>query len=417
MPQRVCSLASIQPPRSLRSAWRTSSQRQTRVSGRGRPRSRGESAKWWCSASAKPCQRARCGARASAAVVSPTAAWPAMAPSTSAFSLPPKPVHSPAANTPGTAVACTASTARPWRSLSSQPSIWPRWVWGTRPKPQARRSHASTSSPAPRCSRTDCTCCVPVASSTWLAARRAGCSSGRACTALAGQRGSCRPKPTSWLQGACSAMRSTWAPASRAVCAAASSSGPVPAMTMRWPRTGSPALMSACRPPAPVTPGSVQPGKGSSSSRAPVHRMRRPQCWVQPRSPSSSSSAGASPGCAPPPRPTTRVPVSTRTLGAAARRSRCVRASGGRWAPGPSRQIWPPGAGLSSTSTMEAPLGAAASAAAMPAGPAPMMRMSQRWMGAAGECGALFMSGAWRCRCACRRGTPSGRRAGGGRRW
>ena len=77
---------------------------------------------------------------------------------------------------------------------------------------------------------------------------------------------------------ACSAIRMTWAPALRAVSAAASSRGPVPATTMRSSLTDRPPLIKACSPPAPVTPGSVQPGKGSSSSRAPLHRMRRWQC-------------------------------------------------------------------------------------------------------------------------------------------
>ncbi len=34
-------------------------------------------------------------------------------------------------------------------------------------------------------------------------------------------------------------------------------------------------LISACKPPAPVTPGSVQPGNGSNNSRAPVQRIKR----------------------------------------------------------------------------------------------------------------------------------------------
>src|ERR1035441_9943704 len=41
------------------------------------------------------------------------------------------------------------------------------------------------------------------------------------------------------------------------------------------------------------------------------------------------------------------------------------------------RQIWPPSAGLSSSSTTDAPLPAAAQAAAMPAGPAPAIRIEQ----------------------------------------
>ncbi len=60
-----------------------------------------------------------------------------------------------------------------------------------------------------------------------------------------------------------------------ALAALASSSGPEPATTRRWPASGRPPLANACRPPAPVTPGRVQPGKGSSSSRAPVQRTRR----------------------------------------------------------------------------------------------------------------------------------------------
>lgn len=58
-----------------------------------------------------------------------------------------------------------------------------------------------------------------------------------------------------------------------AVSALAKSNGPEPAITMRSFLTGVPALIKACKPPAPVTPGKVQPGKGKNSSLAPVHNI------------------------------------------------------------------------------------------------------------------------------------------------
>lgn len=55
--------------------------------------------------------------------------------------------------------------------------------------------------------------------------------------------------------------------------ATASSNGPAPATTTFLPSIDNPDLTSACNPPAPVTPGSVHPGNGRKSSRAPVARI------------------------------------------------------------------------------------------------------------------------------------------------
>ena len=49
-----------------------------------------------------------------------------------------------------------------------------------------------------------------------------------------------------------------------AVSALAKSKGPEPAITMRSFLTGVPALIKACKPPAPVTPGKVQPEKAKT---------------------------------------------------------------------------------------------------------------------------------------------------------
>ncbi len=65
-------------------------------------------------------------------------------------------------------------------------------------------------------------------------------------------------------------MPSTCAPWRCSVAAEASSSGPLPATSTRRPVSGQPCLASAWAPPAPVTPGKVQPGNGNSNSRAPV---------------------------------------------------------------------------------------------------------------------------------------------------
>ncbi len=62
----------------------------------------------------------------------------------------------------------------------------------------------------------------------------------------------------------------TSAPAVTREEAAASSSGPLPATTIRRPGSTRPALSMACAPPAVTTPGRVQPGKGSCRSYAPV---------------------------------------------------------------------------------------------------------------------------------------------------
>ncbi|KGW97412.1 putative pyridine nucleotide-disulfide oxidoreductase [Burkholderia pseudomallei MSHR456] len=94
-----------------------------------------------------------------------------------------------------------------------------------------------------------------------------------ACASFDGVAASDSAKRASAPGGACSTSATTRAPAARAVASEAIRSGPLPAITTRSPRTGAPPLTSACKPPAPVTPGSVQPANGSSSSRAPQHRI------------------------------------------------------------------------------------------------------------------------------------------------
>ena len=78
-------------------------------------------------------------------------------------------------------------------------------------------------------------------------------------------------------------------PALFTVSATASSSGPLPAITTFSPFSDRPCLICACRPPAPVTPGKVQPGKGSDSSRAPQQRISFCQSTTPPPSAVSNS--------------------------------------------------------------------------------------------------------------------------------
>ena len=59
-----------------------------------------------------------------------------------------------------------------------------------------------------------------------------------------------------------------------AIDATASSRGPVPATMIFFLSIGKPDFTSACKPPAPITLGSVQPGNGKKRSRAPVARIR-----------------------------------------------------------------------------------------------------------------------------------------------
>jgi hypothetical protein len=157
--------------------------------------------------------------------------------------------------------------------------------------------------------------------------------------------------------------------------ATASRSGPVPATTIRLPSTENPDLTSACSPPAANTLGSVQPGKGRTSSRAPVARIA---LWkvISIASFSFSASTNSSER-----RATTRVDESS--VAPHSRRRRSHRAASrldDTCCAGSSvvaRQICPPGKGLSSTRMAFAPDFAADTQAAMPAGPAPITRTSQ----------------------------------------
>ena len=260
-----------------------------------------------------------------------------MRPSAIDSSTPPAPVHSPAAKTPGSVVACcasTASTVLPSTSCAvAHPSKRPGSAFGTSPKPTASRSQASVSARSPWRSCTDSSRPAPCAAMTWVALRYCAVNRPSAWNALPGQRHKPAAKPAICAALACSATHSTCAPALRALAAAASSKGPLPAITMRWPRTGKPPLISACSAPAPVTPGRVQPGKGSSNSRAPVQRISASKGCIQACCASSSSNALVP--CA----ATTRVPHTRRTSGhaASAERKRWAGADGA--APGPLRQI------------------------------------------------------------------------------
>ena len=168
------------------------------------------------------------------------------------------------------------------------------------------------------------------------------------------------------LHGACSAISGTVAPRLRKYFATANSSGPVPATITRRSEIGQPPLTSACSPPAPITFGNVQPGKGRNSSRAPVARIRLLK----------DSSIGS------PAEQASSVPgdgaSSTCVCGRNSTRAASKRFSQGDVSP---RQIWPPAAGLASTTPIEPPPSEAAHAAAIPAGPAPAIRISKRRLG------------------------------------
>src|SRR5215469_4882846 len=130
-------------------------------------------------------------------------------------------------------------------------------------------------------------------------------------------------------------------------------------MTIRLPRIFQPSLINACSAPAPITLGKVQPLNGRNSSRAPVARIRRSYSKVVGPSGVSSKSERSCHG------PNTRTPVLAVTFPGSAVSS------------GFRRQIWPPGRRLSSRTNTCAFL-AAARAAKIPAGPAPIIATSAR---------------------------------------
>ena len=74
---------------------------------------------------------------------------------------------------------------------------------------------------------------------------------------------------------ACSATSATSTPFFARVAATGSRSAPDPATTAVRPPSPAPVFAIAWAPPAPMTPGRVQPGKGRKSSRAPVARTTR----------------------------------------------------------------------------------------------------------------------------------------------
>ena len=178
------------------------------------------------------------------------------------------------------------------------------------------------------------------------------------------------PNRTKRDHGVCSQTAKTFAPRSRKYVATAGKRGPVPATTTRLPSTGSPDFTSACKPPAPITFGSVQPGKGTKNSRAPVAKISSLYSIERTASPDSAVKNPCSTW-------NTRAPWKTFTEDFSSR-SNHRSASDFCDAPGPPLHICPPGRGLSSKSATFAPESAALTAAAIPAGPAPTTATSNR---------------------------------------
>ena len=111
-------------------------------------------------------------------------------------------------------------------------------------------------------------------------------------------------------------------------------------------RTTRPALSSACAPPTPTTPGSVQPGNGRNRSRAPVASTTARGTRTRARRRRRARRASANPSAAPRTRrPTRRVGAATcapRAASSAVEPARARRAAAARrraW-----RQICPPSA-------------------------------------------------------------------------
>ena len=174
---------------------------------------------------------------------------------------------------------------------------------------------------------------------------------------FAGEPASAAPKPASAPNDACSATSATSAPGLARCAATASSSGPEPApRRRRGPASEAPHFASACAPPAPKTPGSVQPGKRQEElararreDEAPRrHRERRSAASAEEREPLAGAARvrdgrAARPG--------------GRRSARAARATRARPRGGGR--PGRRRWICPPGAAASSSRSVRAPDSAA----------------------------------------------------------
>ena len=144
----------------------------------------------------------------------------------------------------------------------------------------------------------------------------------------------------------------TCAPSRRSVAAAASSNGPVPATSTRRPRIGQPPLTSACSPPAPKTPGSVQPGKRQQPF-ARAGREDQPIPAQRPRALAGRRSAACGRATA----ITTRVPASTCTPPARARDAPARARPARRPRPGARARSGRRGSGAASSSSTSHALG------------------------------------------------------------
>ena len=158
--------------------------------------------------------------------------------------------------------------------------------------------------------------------------------------------------------------------------ATAGRSGPHPATMVRRPGSTACDFRSTVAAASPMTPGRVQPGKGTTRSQAPVAAMSR---GARKHSfPSGPTASMRKPFVI----DQTRRPrrISTADPARRARSASPWRASVDEkrpLSPGHgARQTWPPADGCSSISTTDNPTRAAMSAALLPAGPAPMTTRS-----------------------------------------
>ena len=194
-----------------------------------------------------------------------------------------------------------------------------------------------------------------------------------ACSSVRGLAPEPAAKRATRRAGACSATSTTRAPAARSDAATGSSSGPLPAMTTDLPANDVPDLSSACAPPTPRTPGSVHPGNGRKSSRAPVaitSDVARTAKLVAVARDDEDVSVVRRDTRRRRWRPSRRAPPSARVAP-----SMLAPREGALPPPDVARSVRPT-FGLSSTTTTRAPDSAARDAAAIPAGPAPMTATS-----------------------------------------
>ncbi len=154
-------------------------------------------------------------------------------------------------------------------------------------------------------------------------------------------------------------------------------SGPLPAISTRSPGQTRCARTRVCRPPVVITPGRVQPGRGTGRSCAPVASTSRRGVRVTARPPINAPiSFGAN-------APQTDASVSIRAPAAIARsrsivpKRNCLSGAGSVWLSASALAYCPPVLARSSSSSTEAPASAPAAAADRPAGPPPTTSMSQ----------------------------------------